>query len=254
MNLVLGRKSFSVSETLTWMSKHGLHGTEINTDMEPLLVACRLHILCIYVLDWLPVYGNHSYPTGSVFWMWPVWTKRRESAAGVSREISLTPHHQQQLQHVSQLCRWDACIAWMLITFSEGLPRGRTVSSASWVENTVLITECSTQPRVNTSHNERNGTQNPNVLTPLIIPFIMLWRTNWRKWEHLWKNHLHAALLFALAASCWIRSWLKVLTTGTLRPPLSVSWWLWMHVKCGTISHAEHTVLSLIIPLHLYVL
>lgn len=140
---------------------------------------------------------NHSYPTGSVFRLWPVWTKGGgESAAEVSKELSLTPHHHQPCQGVSQLCRWDACVAWVFITFSESLPRGRTLSPASWIENSVLITEHSTQPRDNTSNKGRNGTQNPNVLTPLIIPFIMLWRTNWRKWEHLWK--ITCTLLFSL--------------------------------------------------------
>lgn len=109
--------------------------------------------------------------------------------------ISMTPcHHHHLLWGVSRPCRCDACVTWVLLTFSESLPRDRTLSPPSWIEN-VLITECSTQPRDNSSHKKRNGTQNPNVLTPLIIPFIMLWETNWRKEEHLWK--ITCMLLFS---------------------------------------------------------
>lgn len=86
------------------------------------------------------------------------------------------------------LCRCDICVAGDDgLTFSGSLSWDQTLSPGSWIENAVLITEHSTQPTEKTSYEKRNGMQNPNVLTPLIIPFVMLWGTNWRKWDHLWK-------------------------------------------------------------------
>lgn len=82
------------------------------------------------------------------------------------------------------------------LTFSQACPGTGPFPQAAELKTAVFITECSTQWRDIASHKKRNGTQNPNVLTPLIIPFIILWGTNRRKWEHLWK--ITCVLFFSL--------------------------------------------------------